>query len=79
MKKENFDQLYNDVKNGRLSIRQGVELLAQFVCENKPLFKLQCYDDDFASEMILYFLERGEKVSPLSKKYNIISDAKSSS
>ena len=56
MKKENFDQLYNDVKNGRLSIRQGVELLAQFVCENKPLFKLQCYDDDFASEMILYFL-----------------------
>ena len=62
MKKENFDQLYNDVKNGRLSIRQGVELLAQFVCENKPLFKLQCYDDDFASEMILYFLERGEKV-----------------
>ena len=62
MKKENFDQLYNDVKNGRMSIRQGVELLAQFVCENKPLFKLQCYDDDFASEMILYFLERGEKV-----------------
>ena len=62
MKKENFNQLFNDVKNGKLSRKEGVEFLAQFIRENIPLFKLHCYDEDFQSEMILYFLERGDKM-----------------
>ena len=48
--------------NGGIAKKTAIGLLGNFIVENLPLFNLYRYDEDFISELIVCFLEKGEKI-----------------
>lgn len=47
--------------NGELSCEDTVRLIGSFIAKNYRVFNLQKYDEDFRSEIIITFLENGNK------------------
>lgn len=62
MDKENFNKIYDDVSSGKLTKKEALGIIAKFISENYPLFKLHRYDEDFRSELMLAFFEKGERL-----------------
>lgn len=57
-----FNKLPQQIESGELSVQQGVHKLAEFILENKPLYGLGQFDDDFIHDLILNFLENGHHI-----------------
>ncbi len=55
------------ITTGVLSTKEGVKVLASYVCNNYKIFGLQKYDEDFRSDIFLAILEKGEKIFDLYK------------
>ncbi len=60
MTRDEFEALPETVQSGKLNWNQGIRQMIVFILKNKPLFGLTRYDDDFISEVIIDFLDRGE-------------------
>jgi len=55
-----LNKIPSKIINGELSVHQAVYELSEFILKNKPLFGLQKIDEDFANDIILSFLEKGQ-------------------
>lgn len=62
MKSYDLNELPELIENGKLSRKEAVDIICSFICQNYKVFNLQKYDEDFRSELLIYFLEKGEKV-----------------
>ncbi len=59
MTRENIDSIPEMVKAGKTSWKQVSKELVLFILKNKPMFGLQKFDEDFISDFIITFLDRG--------------------
>lgn len=59
---DDFNGLPQKIKSGELTELQAVHQLAEFVLLNKPLYKLNQYDEDFINDLIVSILENGVHV-----------------
>lgn len=59
MTRENIDSIPEMVKAGKTSWEQVSKELVLFILKNKPMFGLQKFDEDFISDFIITFLDRG--------------------
>lgn len=50
---------------GQITVKEAVNRSGTFLMENYPMFGLGKYDDDFRSDIIVAFLERGEHILEL--------------
>lgn len=62
MVKSTFDEILDDFKSGKITVQEAVSSTAVGIQNNKALFKLEHYDDDFVSEIVLKFLTRGSSI-----------------
>ena len=62
MKQEDFNQLFDDVKNGVIEKKEALGMLGKFIQENYPMFGLHRFDEDFRAELLVSFFEKGEKL-----------------
>lgn len=62
MENLNLNKIEKMWHEGKLSSKNAVNKIALFISENTPVFNLNKYDDDFKSDVILSFLEKGEKL-----------------
>ena len=46
---------------GEISMKDAVEKTCNFICKNYRVFGLEKYDEDFRSEILLIFLEKGQQ------------------
>ena len=53
---ENFPEL---VRTGKMTWEQVSKELVVFLIRNKPMFGLQKFDEDFISDFVIIFLDRG--------------------
>ena len=60
MTREELDLIPDNVMSGRISWKQAVNDLVVFIIRNKPMFGLTKFDEDFISDVIINFLDRGE-------------------
>lgn len=65
MKNQELDFVLRDLNSGTITVRQAVNRIGTFISKNYPVFGLHKYDEDFRSEIILAFLERGEHILSL--------------
>ena len=65
MKNPELDSVIEKLQYGKISKKQAVNRICTFVSNNYPVFGLHRYDEDFRSDLILTFLERGERVLDL--------------
>ncbi len=61
MNREDFERIPDAIYSGKMTVSEAVREMAAFIANNKPVFKLQNYDEDFLSDFFIAFLERGEK------------------
>lgn len=59
MTREQIDLIPEMVKAGKTSWKQVSKDLVLFILKNKPMFGLQKFDEDFISDFIIIFLDRG--------------------
>ena len=59
MTREKIDSIPEMVKAGKTSWEQVSKELVLFILKNKPMFGLQKFDEDFISDFIITFLDRG--------------------
>ena len=62
MEREDFELIHGQIESGELSCKQAIEKVIVFIAQNKPMYGIQMYDEDFISEFFIYFLERAEKI-----------------
>ncbi|MCR5187589.1 MAG: hypothetical protein K6C97_01540 [Treponema sp.] len=62
MKIDDIKLLPDMVNSGKLSPKQAIDELGGFISSNYPVFGLNKYDEDFRSDIILMFLEKGNKI-----------------
>ncbi len=60
MTREELDLIPDKVMSGRISWKQAVNDLVVFIIRNKPMFGLTKFDEDFISDVVINFLDRGE-------------------
>lgn len=60
MTRDEFEMIPENVKSGKMNWETAVRQMVVFVLNNKALFGLFKYDDDFISELIIEFLDRGK-------------------
>ena len=65
MKNYELDYVLKDLNSGTITVKQAVNRICTFISKNYPVFGLHRYDEDFRSEIILAFLERGEHILSL--------------
>lgn len=61
METNDANKLPEEFLNGEMSINDSVKKIGSFIAKNYRIFNLQKYDEDFRSEIIISFLENGEK------------------
>ena len=61
MTRDDFELIPEKIKSGELSCKQAVEEIILFIAQNKALYGIQIYDEDFISDFFIYYLERAEK------------------
>ena len=61
MKQFELNEIPERIKKGEISKSYAVHQLAMYLSKNPALFGLKTKDEDFKSEVILLFLEKGEK------------------
>ena len=59
MTRDELELVPEQVNSGRITWKQAVNDLIIFIIRNKPMFGLTKYDEDFVSEVIINFLDRG--------------------
>lgn len=59
MNKEVIEKIPEMVKSGQMNWEQAAKELVVFIISNKPMFGLQKFDEDFISEFIITFLDKG--------------------
>lgn len=59
MNKEVIEKIPEMVKSGQMNWEQAAKELVVFIISNKPMFGLQKLDEDFISEFIITFLDKG--------------------
>ena len=59
MKREDIELIPEMVKSGKESWEQVSRELVVFIIRNKPMFGLQKFDEDFISDFIITFLDKG--------------------
>ena len=59
MKIQDFNELPQKLADGRLSQKEAINQLCNFVMENFPLFGLQKFDEDTRQEILLGIIEKG--------------------
>lgn len=57
-----LNQIPKLVVSGKMSKEEGVQYLASFVTKNYKIFGLHKYDEDFRSDIVLFILEKGERI-----------------
>lgn len=62
MKSYDLNELPHLIEIGKISRKEAVNTICSFICQNYKVFNLQKYDEDFRSELLIYFLEKGEKL-----------------
>lgn len=70
MTRNEIDEIPEYVAAGILTWDTAVQELSVYILKNKSLFGLQKYDEDFCSEIIVSFLDRGKKTLKLYKREN---------
>lgn len=65
MKNYELNYVLEDLNSGTITRKQAVNRICTFIIKNYPVFGLHRYDEDFRSEIILAFLERGEHILSL--------------
>ncbi len=65
MKNTELNSIISNFNNGEISAKEAVDKICMFIIKNYPIFGLHKYDEDFRSELILNFLERGEHILSL--------------
>ena len=59
MKIQDFNELPQKLADGKLSAKEVIDQICQFVMKNYPLFGLQKFDEDCRQEIMLGIIERG--------------------
>lgn len=59
MNREKIELIPEMVKSGKVSWEQVARELVVFIIRNKPMFSLQKFDEDFISDFIISFLDKG--------------------
>ena len=59
MTREDIEQIPEMVKSGKTNWEQVAKELVVFIVKNKPMFSLQKFDEDFISDFIITFLDKG--------------------
>ena len=59
MTREDIELIPEMVKSGKKSWEQVAKELVLFIIANKPMFGLQKFDEDFISDFIITFLDKG--------------------
>ena len=59
MTRDEIELVPEQVKAGKITWEQAVREMIVFIVLNKGLFVLYKYDEDFISELIIEFLDRG--------------------
>lgn len=57
-----LNDLAKQIADGLISRKEAVNKISVFICNNYKVFNLQKYDEDFRSEIVMYFLEHGEHI-----------------
>ena len=65
MKQFDLNEIPEKIKSGEISKKCAVHQLALYLSKNPALFGLKTKDEDFKSEVMLLFLERGENTIDL--------------
>lgn len=50
------------IAKGKISSKKALDEIGGFIAQNYPVFGLNRYDEDFRSDIILMFLERGNRI-----------------
>lgn len=59
MTRDEMERVPELVESGKLTWKQAIREMSIFITQNKGLFMLFKYDDDFISEVVIEFLDRG--------------------
>lgn len=62
MKIRNVNCLPAMLASNEITKEEGINSIAEFVCENYPIFGLHKFDEDFRSEVFINILEKGDKL-----------------
>lgn len=65
MNHKELNLIPKQLKQGLITVKEAVNQTGTFLMENYPMFGLHRYDDDFRSDIIVAFLERGEHLLEL--------------
>ena len=65
MNHKELNLIPQQLKSGQITVKEAVNQTGTFLMENYPMFGLHKYDDDFRSDIIVAFLERGEHIFEL--------------
>lgn len=57
-----LNELPKQIENGIITKKDAVNKISIFICNNYKVFNLQKFDEDFRSEIVMYFLEHGEHI-----------------
>lgn len=59
MKRNDLSGIPLLVKEGIISQKQGIDSIAIFITKNPAVFSLNNFSEDFISEVVLSFIEKG--------------------
>lgn len=62
MKSFDLNKFPSLLENHQLTQEQGIKLIAEFISTNYPVFGLQLFNEDFRSEVMVVFLEKGTSI-----------------
>jgi len=65
MKNQELDIVLMELQKGMITQKQAINRISTFINKNYPVFGLHKYDEDFRSDLILSFLEKGEHIISL--------------
>lgn len=62
MKSQELNLIPEKISQKQITKKEAIDIIGTFICQNYPIFGLHKYDEDFRADVLLYFLERGERV-----------------
>ena len=62
MNSYDLNEIPLQVEKGIMSVKEAVKTVGAFICQNYRVFNLHKYDEDFRSELFVFFLEKGERL-----------------
>lgn len=62
MKNYDLNKVPQKLKQNEITLKEAINTISSFVCQNYPVFGLHHYDEDFREEVLLSILEKGSVI-----------------